>query len=107
MNVNVAAQVGVLRRRFFRSQRARDRVILSVRDQAITQTTLGMRGVRIAQAERKIKCALVILCEDVELAFRRAPITSADFVADGTQAKTNAISAHQLVAGEKQQLSLT
>src|SRR6266849_2489833 len=106
VNVNVAAQMCVLRRSLFCPQRARDRVVLRARDQAIAQTSFSMRGVRIAQPERKIKRTLRILSEDVELAFRRAPIACAHFVPQWAQSQSDAISAHQPVTGKQQQLSL-
>src|SRR5258707_14998948 len=61
VNVDVAAQVCVLQRRLSCPQGAGDRIVLRTRDQAVAQTSLGMRGVRITQAERKIESAFVIL----------------------------------------------
>src|SRR5207302_5311533 len=98
VNVDVTAQVRILRRRFLCPQRSRDGLVLGFRNQAVAQTSLGVRGVRIAQSKRKIECALFILREDVEVAFRSASIAGFDFVADGTEAQSDAISTNKFVA---------
>src|ERR1041384_1895821 len=54
-----------------------------------------MSGIWIADAERQIESALVVPGEDVEVAFRRASIALAHFVAHRTQAEADAIRAHK------------
>src|SRR5438067_9437372 len=98
VNVDVAPQVRILRRRFLGPQRSPDGLVLGFRNQAIAQTSLGVRSVRIAQSKRKIECALFILGEDVEVAFRSSSIAGFDFVADRTQAQADVISTNQFVA---------
>ena len=88
----------VLWRRLFQFQRAHDRVVLRLCDQAIAQAAVGVRRIRIADAEREIKCALVIPGEDVEVAFRSPAIALPHFVALWTQAESDAIRFHQLVS---------
>src|SRR5260221_9133584 len=66
-----------------------------------------MRGVRITQAERKIESAFVILSEDVELAFRRAPIAGAHLVTRRAETQSDPVSAHQLAGGKQEQPSLS
>src|SRR5439155_5462115 len=93
MDVNVAAQTRILRRRSLCFQGPGDGLVLRFGNQAVPQTSLGMGGVRVAQTKRKIECALVVPGEDVEVAFRRAAIAGFDFVAHGTQAQADAIGA--------------
>src|SRR5882672_2994435 len=97
VDVDVATQASVLRRASLCLQRAQDRVILCFRDQSITQTALGMCRIWVTNTKRKIKRALVIFSEDIEVAFRCAPIALPHLVAHRARAQTDAIRSHQLI----------
>src|SRR2546425_303936 len=101
MDVDVSSQSSILRRTLLCPQRAHDRVVLRFRDQAITQATLGVCGVWITEAKRKIERTLVILCEDIEVTFRSPPISLPHFVADRTRSQANAICPHEFICREQ------
>ena len=66
--------------------------------QSVAQAAVGVRRIRIADAEREIECALVIPGEDVEVAFRSPAIALPHFVALWTEAESDPIRPHQLVS---------
>src|SRR5712672_2883482 len=107
MDIDVATQRSILWRTFLCFQGEHDLIVLALRYQAITQTTRGMRGVWVTDAERKIVSALVIFGEDVEGAFRGAPISLSHFVANRARPQSDAISPQQLVVRKQEKLSLT
>ena len=97
VNVDVAAQTRVLRRSSYCFQGFHDRFVLRSIDQAIAQTALSVRSVGIAETERKIESALVILREDVKVALRRAAVAGSHLVAHRAETQTDVIGADQLV----------
>lgn len=107
MDVDVATQASVLGRRLFGLQSAHDRIVLRSVNQSVAQAAFSVRSIWIRYAEGKIKRTLVVFGKEVEIAFRRPPISLPDFVADRTQAEANAIDPDQFVSVVKVETPFT
>src|SRR5689334_4320896 len=95
MNVDQTAQRSVLRWGGLAANGLNYLVVLRSIYQTVAQTSLRVFDVGIAQAERKIEGAFLILDEYIKVTFRRPAVAFFNFIFDRTQPKSHAIPPHQ------------
>lgn len=95
MYVDVASESSVLRRCSLPSDGPHDRIVLRPCNQLLAQPAFCVFNIWIANPERQVEGALVVFCEDIEVALGSSVVALPNLVRNGIEAKTNLVSSNQ------------
>lgn len=95
MYVDVASESRVLRRRSLSFDGPHDCIVLRTCNNFLAQTAFCVFNIWIANPERQVESALVVFCEDVEVALGSGVVALPNLVRNGIEAQTNLVSPHE------------
>ncbi len=89
VDIYLAAEFGILRRHLLFGYGVEDTVVFGPGDEFICESPASVLGVWIAEAEREVKLALVILYKHIKLALGRFTVPGTFFIPGGGEPESH------------------